>query len=683
MRIAFLTFEFDGLTKNGGIGTAYRRLAELLANEGHSITIVFLPFGKLREDLFSRKTEIWSKIHQLKRTGFDVVLPEIANNDPKLRNLSFHLRRSWQAYQYLKRQNFDVVHVSDNCGLAYFSLMAKKQRLAFEKTAFVMGAHGSLLWTQEANSQYSVNSLSLAELDKQSVALSDVLVSPSAYMVGYMRKNGWALPKDVRVIPNANAFGKGSKLTGSVTAQQRSRPKTHKSITFFGRLETRKGIFVFLDALQALLDENPKLGTNRQLQVHFLGKDAEPIKGIRTEDLIWDRLAPYLNRLSLAFYPDHSSDDGLKFLAQSRDNLVCMPSLLDNSPYVVLEAIEYGLDFVTSSSGGQSELIHPSGHRSVLFRPTVESLKSILKRRISGPAIRVQPSQSVLQANLRWVQLHQDISKRKKAKRVNRARNKKPPLVSIVIGAESSLNPALEKRELTASLASVLKQDYPRLQICLPEDIRTETTTRKGIRFSYFEKARIADRRALITDVAKGKYILFLDTAVLHSKATLSEWVQAAESAKSDKKCVGLVGLEGDKGRFWDVPHVCYGYVAAFSEDVQVRHALWRRSELAQLISKSANSLEIFPMLPFWGKTIETFPGKTVVKIKVVHEFWRKITQGQLPRIRSLQKVRSSRRDWEKVALLAMASNTELRTALLTCWNQANQLAQLGQKKET
>ena len=63
----------------------------------------------------------------------------------------------------------------------------------------------------------------------------------------------------------------------------------------------------------------------------------------------------------------------------SNKSLVVIPSLTDNLPNTVLECIENSLPFVTSNSGGQSELIETSLHSDFVFEPHPSQLSSRIK----------------------------------------------------------------------------------------------------------------------------------------------------------------------------------------------------------------------------------------------------------------------------------------------------------------
>ena len=81
-------------------------------------------------------------------------------------------------------------------------------------------------------------------MERQSAAHADAVFSPSRYIVDWLVDAGWQLPH-VTVLPNP-----------IVSTLHQIEPITHathiRHIIFFGRLEARKGLAVFLAALAAL-----------------------------------------------------------------------------------------------------------------------------------------------------------------------------------------------------------------------------------------------------------------------------------------------------------------------------------------------------------------------------------------------------------------------------------------------
>lgn len=75
-----------------------------------------------------------------------------------------------------------MVHFHDNGGLAFFSTRAKSQGIALRDTVLCVGAHGPHMWVLEWNRETvdSLVHLEVDEMERSGVALSDVMISPSA-----------------------------------------------------------------------------------------------------------------------------------------------------------------------------------------------------------------------------------------------------------------------------------------------------------------------------------------------------------------------------------------------------------------------------------------------------------------------------------------------------------------------
>src|SRR5262249_16861114 len=119
-------------------------------------------------------------------------------------------------------------------------------------------------------------------------------------------------------------------------------------ITFFGRLEQRKGIALFCDALDRLVRLNPPKFT-----VSFLGKAAK-VGGRDATDFIEDRAKhwPFEWRI----ISDRHQRSALELVRQSGDMGV-IASIEDNLPNAVLECLCAQIPFLASRSGGIPEAI--------------------------------------------------------------------------------------------------------------------------------------------------------------------------------------------------------------------------------------------------------------------------------------------------------------------------------------
>lgn len=339
-RVCIASYEVVGLTKTGGIGTAGTSLAQTLARAGHDVTLLFT--GEVHADL---DAERWRTHYAEAGVKFHI-LPSGTNGSPHP-----NARRSYELLDWLREQErehpFDVVHYPDSQGHGYFPALARHHGVALRHTLLVAGAHGSIRWAHEANREPMgwIEPLVTEHLERVSVALADVMVSPSAYLVDYMRERGWTIPDRWHVQQNVVL---GS--TGERPAVHHRGARAPRELVFFGRLEARKGLEAFCDAIDLLTAR--RLDLDLQLTFlgraeHLLGEPAVDYIARRAHDWPWEwQVLPELDQLEATSY------------LRSRCCVAVMPSLIDNSPNTVLEAVALGLPLIVSASGGAGELIH-------------------------------------------------------------------------------------------------------------------------------------------------------------------------------------------------------------------------------------------------------------------------------------------------------------------------------------
>jgi hypothetical protein len=173
-----------------------------------------------------------------------------------------------------------------------------------------------------------------------------------------MRERGWQLPERAVVIPYFTA--------AATKGPQRPKPDPLRRLAFFGRIDERKGLMVFAEALRALQPE---------LEVEFVGK-APPR---------WtpERLRALLpTSVDVVFAGELEQHAALERLRRP-GTLVVMPSLQENSPNSVYECLEHGIPFIASAVGGVPELVEPE----VLFEPTPGALAAKLRRIIDDGSV--------------------------------------------------------------------------------------------------------------------------------------------------------------------------------------------------------------------------------------------------------------------------------------------------------
>jgi glycosyltransferase involved in cell wall biosynthesis len=269
----------------------------------------------------------------------------------------------------------DVVIAHDFGAPAYSALRLRQAGLGFESTLFVVFCHGPRRYVIDLSPGLALGDLravlGVSVLEQAAVELADVVVSPSAFLLEWMRMQGWSVPEHARVIPYFTRAGATGEATGPIT---RASPDALRRLTFFGRVDERKGLKIFSDALARL---EPNL--LESIEVEFVGKTTRTWTRERVE-----RLLPASARIVFAGELDQS--DALDRLARP-GTLVVMPSLQENSPNAVYECLEREIPFIASNVGGVPELIATGDRPRVLFEPTAESLEAALRRVFSDGTV--------------------------------------------------------------------------------------------------------------------------------------------------------------------------------------------------------------------------------------------------------------------------------------------------------
>ncbi|HEV2719460.1 MAG TPA: glycosyltransferase, partial [Thermoanaerobaculia bacterium] len=313
--VCFVTNELVGPFKNGGIGTATTGLAELLASEGLPVTVLYTG-GIWSPDLALGP---WRKRYAER----GITLEALTLDDMRL--LAGPLKdrglgAPWLVYRWLAERRFDIVHFNDCCGEASLALAAKKLGLAFRDTLLVVALHSPSRWVLDLNQTLPTSLLFSAYNygERLSVSCADVLWSPSRYLLDWVGERGFSLPDQTYVQQYVLPRGQGTGNGG----QGRTEPP--REIVFFGRLEERKGLRLFCNAVHVLRDELAQRG----ITVTFLGK-AETCAGMPSRDYIARRAESW--QFSWRMLTDLGQPEALEVL-RGGDKLAVIASPFDNSP---------------------------------------------------------------------------------------------------------------------------------------------------------------------------------------------------------------------------------------------------------------------------------------------------------------------------------------------------------------
>lgn len=381
-KIAIVTLDISGPVKNGGVGTAYAALANILVAAGHDVTIIFV----------NRWTEEDSHFHLYQAYYLFKGVRLLSLHEPKPRLEGAEpAQLSYATYLFLKEQHFDLIHFPDLQGLGYYCLLAKRQGLAFASSLFCVILHGPSTWHKQGNGEKSLAAAGrvLEEFEKRSLELADVIFAPSRYALAWARRAGWPLADKAYVRPCP--FPEVARRESSGQFQD------FREIVFFGRLETRKGLEVFCQAISSL--------SARSLQgrkVVFLGRYGS-VKGKDARKYLARVTARW--RIPFAIIDDCDRDAALRYL-RSHAALAVIPSRSETFGYTTLECIAADVPMIASDIPAFREQIAKKGRRNIFFELNALSLRrkllEVMKKGVPKAQLVVSEA-----ANRRcWTQWH-------------------------------------------------------------------------------------------------------------------------------------------------------------------------------------------------------------------------------------------------------------------------------------
>jgi glycosyltransferase involved in cell wall biosynthesis len=335
MRILMLNYEYPPI--GGGASPVTRSLSEHLAGAGHEVDVVTMGFRRLPWlESFGRLRVF--RVPSLRRSPVRAVTVEMLSYLAAALPVTLELGR---------RRRYDLVHAHFLVPTGPLALaVARAQRIPA-----VITAHGSDVPGYNPD-RFQRGHRLLAPAWRAVVRGASALVSPSCYLRDLIRA-GCDTP--VEVIPY-----------GFDAPRRQPEPKRRR-LLFVSRLFPRKGAQHFLEALAGLnlsgwevtvAGDGPMLEPLRR-QAHDLGVPVDFrgfIKGQPLDDL-------YASSAVFVF-----------------------PSLQDNFPVVLLEALSHGCAVVTTDISGMPEVVGDAG---LLTPPAdVPALRAAIGRLMADEALR-------------------------------------------------------------------------------------------------------------------------------------------------------------------------------------------------------------------------------------------------------------------------------------------------------
>lgn len=377
LKVTIVTAEFQGWGPSGGIGSAYRELAKALREAGHTVRVVLV-------------TE-WDadKLGNADRDGVRVEVMK-ANGMTRLDVCR-------KVAECLSEDPGDVIHLHDWLGLG----SGLRSRLGNGCPILIVGIHGPSAWTRTGNPWPEVKEDCrmyqeglVRALEEDALAGADILVTPSRYMAQWV---GEHMPQKREVLVQRNCPN-----TDKTVESKESKP-TKRCLVYFGRLEERKGLLLFLEALRVM--------DRRDINVFFVGEDSE----VGSKELGSEVAKQKLSELGIA-YKILKGMKRVEALALIHEigGVVAIPSLIENSPCVVEELLGSGLRVVATDVGGTSELVCESCHRWLSSPDAADMAAHFISalESVEGDDYRLKAKTQAWKIVLSWQAFHERLAVR-------------------------------------------------------------------------------------------------------------------------------------------------------------------------------------------------------------------------------------------------------------------------------
>jgi len=359
-----VTTDFISVIRNGGIGTHFWLMSRLLATRGWKVHVLFC--GAVDDEAAMAAMPERMASEGIAFTWLEDLPAPPWLDIPTYGDGVYTLVLSQRAMEALERlhaqHRFDIIEFPDWGALGFRAAQAKRSGVAFSDVALAVKLHSPTAWQRRGNLAHRTSPWDLKTewCERYAFERADLQFSPSQYMVGNTREAGWNVRDDVVVAypfpgPESRMAAQGADL---------------REVAFFGRLERRKGLDIFLDALEELPSGVPVL---------FLGRDTR-VDGRSAKQIIRERLGDRPHRIE-----DELDRQAALAELRSGDKLAVIASLSETFGFTVAECIANRIPFIAARAGGIPEVVrHPEAQERWLFEPTAACLRAAIEKRLGA-----------------------------------------------------------------------------------------------------------------------------------------------------------------------------------------------------------------------------------------------------------------------------------------------------------
>lgn len=347
----------------GGVGVYTYYMALGLARSGHQVSVITSRLGDNEER--EQAARYGLHIHKVSLPGF----LSLADQVPGLRRIFPGIRDV--LYALTVRQTLSEVHRLTPVDIVeYADVRAEGLWHVSDALPNVVKLHTPqfVLDSYYLGQEIPYNTRLNRCIEKHAILSAPALTAPSEAMAELVRVE-YQLSKghQIAIVRNPIDIDRFTNVN-----REKS---TEPIVLLVGRLEARKGAFLFAEAIPSIASAFP------QARFVFAGKDRRTAEGGSGRAVI-ERIAGEAGvRAQVCFQDDAPSK---VFRRMYEEASICVvPSLYENYPYVLLEAMASGVPVVASAAGGIPEivtheetgLLFPVGHAESLAEQVIRLLE--------------------------------------------------------------------------------------------------------------------------------------------------------------------------------------------------------------------------------------------------------------------------------------------------------------------
>ena len=543
-----VTPDFPGPVRNGGIGTHCLHLAQFLKLGGCDVTILYT-------GAFEKEDAAYWARHFNEKDGIEfhtVTLPE-----EHFWHMGYEFnRRSREVAKFLEARTFAAIHFQEWRANGFIPMQRRRTLGTLAGAVLTITLHSSSEWIAEGSQIFprgDFETLLASYAERYAVAHADLVMSPSAYMFEWAASHGWILPEKQAVVRYLTEGVESCPVPVALPDE----------VIFFGRLETRKGLELFVEALRRV---SADIKADQRLKVLFLGKEGFVHTNVPACQYLETAAQDLASKFVFEIETGFDLHDCQRYLKGRPRALVVIPSLQDNYPFAVLECLQMGLRLVASRTDGIPEMVADA---SCLFAPTVPDLARVLREKLhqaSGPT----PSLYTLEdASDQWRVLLEETLPLLHAQSTARGVHHIPPAPSVrVTLCIAHYNYGAYLGDL---LESLTRQTCPDFTVIVIDDGSTEESSviafnqlsqlhaAKGWRFLAKANGGIGQTRNHAAELAGTEFLIFMDADNTALPAMVETFLKAIERSSCD--CLTSYFLAFPDGASPDPTAAVYGWM--------------------------------------------------------------------------------------------------------------------------